>query len=355
MISSQSVSGDSGKIQIVGGGLAGLSLGILLRQQGVPVAVFEAGTYPRHRVCGEFICGEGLRVLGEAGAINRLLDMGARWCSSAAFLRGSRSSGVWRLPKKAFCVSRYTLDAVLAGILADLGGELLTDTRYTRPVNSPGTVRASGRVLQKGAEARQWIGLKAHLRGAPGIDHLQMHRTRHGYVGVSPIENGGLNVCGLFNLAQVRNRPADLHATFLGGESGSALHHLVHSGDLDPSTFCSVSGFTLEPALHSGPDDEFRIGDAASMIPPFTGNGMSIAFESAAGAASVLASFSRGEISWEEALVRHRGDMNRGLRRRLSWASRLHQLMFLPVAGDRLFVDIPRIPPLRHALFNLTR
>ena len=54
-------------ITIVGGGLAGLTLGIGLRQRGVPVTIQEVGNYPRHRVCGEFICGRGLEVLRELG------------------------------------------------------------------------------------------------------------------------------------------------------------------------------------------------------------------------------------------------------------------------------------------------
>lgn len=44
-------------IEIIGGGLAGLSLGLALRRQGVPVTLRESGSYPRHRVCGEFITG----------------------------------------------------------------------------------------------------------------------------------------------------------------------------------------------------------------------------------------------------------------------------------------------------------
>ena len=53
-------------ITIVGGGLAGLTLGIGLRQRGVPVTIWEAGRYPRHRVCGEFISGNGQAVLDTA-------------------------------------------------------------------------------------------------------------------------------------------------------------------------------------------------------------------------------------------------------------------------------------------------
>ena len=44
-------------IEIIGGGLAGLSLGLALRRAGVPVTLCEANDYPRHRVCGEFITG----------------------------------------------------------------------------------------------------------------------------------------------------------------------------------------------------------------------------------------------------------------------------------------------------------
>jgi flavin-dependent dehydrogenase len=40
-------------ITIIGGGLAGLTLGIVLRRREVPVTMIEAGHYPRHRVCGE--------------------------------------------------------------------------------------------------------------------------------------------------------------------------------------------------------------------------------------------------------------------------------------------------------------
>ena len=35
---------------VVGGGLAGLTLGVALRQRDVPVTLCEAGSYPRQRV-----------------------------------------------------------------------------------------------------------------------------------------------------------------------------------------------------------------------------------------------------------------------------------------------------------------
>ena len=54
-------------ITIVGGGLAGLVLGIGLRRCDAPVTIWEAGNYPRHRVCGEFISGRGQATLARLG------------------------------------------------------------------------------------------------------------------------------------------------------------------------------------------------------------------------------------------------------------------------------------------------
>ena len=54
-------------VTIVGGGIAGLSAGIALRQRGVPVTVIESKEYPRHKVCGEFISGRGLEILARIG------------------------------------------------------------------------------------------------------------------------------------------------------------------------------------------------------------------------------------------------------------------------------------------------
>src|SRR5450432_2124413 len=42
-------------VAIVGGGLAGLSLSILLARKGFHVLVLEKETYPFHKVCGEYI------------------------------------------------------------------------------------------------------------------------------------------------------------------------------------------------------------------------------------------------------------------------------------------------------------
>src|ERR1039458_4692061 len=118
-------------ITIVGGGLAGLTLGIGLRQRGIPVTVWEAGQYPRHRVCGEFISGRGQDVLARLGLLESFRQAGSVPARTAAFFLGRIASPVRSLPAPALCLSRFVMDALLAAQFRQAGGELRQNTRWS--------------------------------------------------------------------------------------------------------------------------------------------------------------------------------------------------------------------------------
>jgi flavin-dependent dehydrogenase len=63
------------------------------------------------------------------------------------------------------------------------------------------------------------------------------------------------------------------------------------------------------------------------MIPPVTGNGMSMAFESAELAIAPLAMWSRGEMSWDEARQKIAHDCDATFARRLAWAKWLQRIV----------------------------
>ena len=50
-------------LAIIGGGPAGASAAITAARLGARVALLEAGEFPRHKVCGEFVSAESLDIL----------------------------------------------------------------------------------------------------------------------------------------------------------------------------------------------------------------------------------------------------------------------------------------------------
>jgi len=67
------------------------------------------------------------------------------------------------------------------------------------------------------------------------------------------------------------------------------------------------------------------------MIPPVTGNGMSMAFEAAQMAIGPLVAHSRGEIAWAQARQAIARACDHAFAQRLRWAQGLHWMMFAPV------------------------
>ena len=99
-------------IEITGGGLAGLSLGLALRRKQVPVTLFEAGSYPRHRVCGEFIAGLSKNTIERLGLAPFLSE--ALSHREVAWFIHEQVARRQTLPEPAYGLSRYRLDAALA-------------------------------------------------------------------------------------------------------------------------------------------------------------------------------------------------------------------------------------------------
>lgn len=318
-------------ITIIGGGLAGLTLGIGLRQRGIPVAIWEAGRYPRHRVCGEFISGNGQAVLERLGLFADFKQAGAIYARTSVFINGKNRSPVRQLPAPALCLSRHTMDALLAETFQQLGGKLILNTRWTSGECGEGVVRAVGRQTQSMENGRRWFGMKAHVSRSSPVKleaDLEMHLSPDGYVGVNRINNGEVNVCGLFR-ARPGNRQPESKQEWLRGEAGSVLRERLNSARFEPDSFCSVAGLSLKPQC-AATKKECCIGDALTMTPPVTGNGMSMAFESAEMAVEPLAAYSRGEMNWMQARGQIARRCDTAFSRRLAWARFLQWMMVSP-------------------------
>ena len=306
---------------IAGGGLAGLALGLALRRHGVPVTVVESAAYPRHRVCGEFISGitdEELAALGMEGLMS-----GAMQLQETLWFDGDRPMLRTPLPTQARGISRHLLDGIMAERFVALGGQLLTGQRFTEPATE-GIVLATGRP----ACDSNWIGLKAHFLGLPLKADLELHLGNGGYMGLTRVEEDRVNVSGLFHrtesLTSREHRLAQAAADAgLGGLADRLREARMIEGSLK-----GVHRFQL--GWQSPKDDALRIGDAAAMIPPITGNGMSMAFQSALAAAPALTDWSRHQTSWDHAKQSIRKSHHTLFARRLRWARRLQWVLLRP-------------------------
>lgn len=320
-------------ITIIGGGLAGLTLGIGLRQRGVPVTVIEAGRYPRHRVCGEFISGAGVQTLEQSGLLAELPAHEIRRAQHAAFFAGDRTLGVRPLPSPAVCVSRFILDAALSSRFQKLGGELRENERWRGETAGEGIVCASGRRAHPVERGWRWFGLKVHARGVSLDADLEMHLGRNAYVGLCRLADGTVNVCGLFR-RRVNGGGGGATLEWLRGEPGSQLFQRLERAEFESESFCAVAGLSLR----SQPVEprECRVGDALTMIPPITGNGMSMAFESAQLALTPLVSYARGDFEWPVVTQQIAAEQEKQFSSRLRWAGLFHRAIFSPLGTSAM-------------------
>jgi menaquinone-9 beta-reductase len=314
-------------ITIAGGGLAGLSLAHGLLTRGAPVTVLEAGKYPRHRVCGEFISGVSQETLAQLGIAPLFHD--ARSHRSVAWHQQDRLLHVDALPTPALGISRHCLDERLRRQVEAAGGIIQTHTR-ARPIPTEGQVWAAGRRPKTGP----WLGLKGHFRGLQTAADLEMHGGTNGYAGLAGVEDGWVNVCGLFRIDRsITASGADLLPAYLAAGGNATLAAALRRAPLRQESFCAVAGFEL--GRQASVPGLLCLGDAESIIPPFTGNGMSMAFQAAECAIPPLLGWSRGELAWAAARDEVRAALRRKFRRRLTVASLMQRLLLEP-AGQSL-------------------
>ncbi len=309
-------------LEIIGGGLAGLSLGLALRRAGVPVTLFEAGDYPRHRVCGEFISGLSAATIARLGLAPLLAD--ALRHREVAWFIGGRAPRLQRLPSPALGLSRQVLDARLAEAFRTAGGDLRVHTRVTELAPQPGRIFATGR--RRGRSP--WLGLKIHALDLPLKRELEVHLGAQAYVGLAQVENNRVNICGLFRRRELSARGADLLTAYLKAAGLASLAARIRAATIDPASFCAVAAVNFDRRV---PDfDSVTLGDACAMIPPFTGNGMAMAFQSAELALDPLLAHVHGKCGWPETCRAIHVALGRRFRLRLASAHLLHPWLLQP-------------------------
>jgi flavin-dependent dehydrogenase len=299
---------------IIGGGLAGLSLAIQLSRKGYCVALFEKETYPFHKVCGEYISMESWDFLTELGLpLNEWnLPRIGRLVISAPNGRSISET----LPLGGFGISRFKLDAALATIARDAGVFLFENTRVTGTEyeneifsisTAAGLFRARmvcgcygkrsnldvkwKRSFIHTSRKANYVGVKYHVRASFPAEEIALHNFSGGYCGISKIEGDRYCLCYLTlaeNLKKSGHSIQEMENRIL--EKNPKLREVfaqVESLYENPLTISQIS-FAKKTQLV---DHVLCVGDAAGMITPLCGNGMSMALHGSKIAAACLDKF----------------------------------------------------------------
>ncbi len=303
-------------VVIVGGGLAGLTAAIHLSKIGIQALLIEKNSFPKHKVCGEYISNEVLPYLNWLG-----LNISGLHPTNITKLQFSTTNGTTinhKLTLGGFGISRYTLDEFLYKKALDNGCEILQETvenidfkadNFTITtsnnaiINSKIVLGAFGKrssidlklnrnFIQKKSP---WLAVKAHYEGDFPNDLVGLHNFKGGYCGVSKVENDTINVCYLANYEtfkqfkniedyqkEIVSKNPHLKAIF---ENAILLFE-------KPLTISQIS-FEKKQAVEN---HMLMIGDSAGLIHPLCGNGMAMAIHSAKIASELVAEFYTGEI-----------------------------------------------------------
>ncbi len=339
-------------VAIIGGGLAGLALSIQLAGQGRSVVLLEKETYPFHRVCGEYIsleCWDFLERLGYPLHAKQLPIL-----KNVLISAPGGKTVRHPLPLGGFGISRYKIDAELAALAKQRGVDVKEDAtvRSVHYHDSHSTVACSGISYQaklvcgtfgkrsnldvkwkrpfitwKPTKLNNYIGVKYHIRSDFSSDTIALHNFSNGYCGISRIEEGKYCLCYLTtagNLSESGNSIAQMEERFL--HRNSFLKDIFTRSEFLYKQPLTISQISFEKK--SQVEDHILLtGDAAGMITPLCGNGMSMALHGSKIAAQLIDQFLCGRFSRGELEERYCAEWKKLFSSRLL-AGRMIQRMF---------------------------
>jgi hypothetical protein len=250
------------EIEIVGGGPAGSAAALAALADGARVRIYEKSVFPRHRVCGEFLSPEIVSVFEELGVTSEFFAAKPALLKRIRLHFGHRTASC-NLDDPAFGLSRYSLDHLLLRAAAARGAAIDGVWRERRLP----AILAHGR-SRSGPRGRRLFGFKAHFRGSTD-DAVDLFFFGRSYAGVSAVENGMINVCGLAPEELFRTHQFDA-GSFL------PLHPPLNER---LQAMSQVSDWLITGPLVFGDSFEqggppYQAGDALGFTDPFTGSGI---------------------------------------------------------------------------------
>ena len=292
---------------IVGGGPAGLTAAITLRQRGVHVLLADAQVPPIDKACGEGIMPDSRRELAHLGvdlaSSHGTPFRGIRFCdelstASANFTAGSFSGSDF--PGEGIGLRRLVLHGLFVDRARDLGVRMRWGVPVALAPNQPpslagepvtyryliGADGQSSRVrfwagLDRGTLHSRRLGFRTHYRTRPWSQYVEVHWGPLGQAYVTPI--GENEIC----VAAVTRFPGLARTTQLI-DSIPALRTRLRHAEITSRERGSIT--TTRTLRHVVRGNLALLGDASGSADAVTGEGLAVVFRQAALLADSIAS-----------------------------------------------------------------
>ncbi|HWH61885.1 MAG TPA: NAD(P)-binding protein, partial [Ginsengibacter sp.] len=210
-------------VAIIGGGLAGLSLSILLAKSNYKVVLFEKEKYPFHRVCGEYISLESWKFIEQELGLN-LSQLDLPIIKKLIISSPNGNSVNANLDLGGFGISRFLIDNELKKIGIESGVFILEETKVndvilnhesftikfgSKAINCKVVAGAFGKrsnldvkwmrefLKRKPGKLNNYIGVKYHIKTSLPVDTIALHNFKNGYCGISKVEGDAYCLCYL--------------------------------------------------------------------------------------------------------------------------------------------------------------
>ncbi|MCW2120707.1 NAD(P)/FAD-dependent oxidoreductase [Flavobacterium sp. 7A] len=335
------------EITIIGAGLAGLTAAIHLLKQGFSVTIIEKNSFPKHKVCGEFISNEiwdywltlGLNITSlQPTKIDKTLlsTTDGKSIESSLLLGG-------------FGISRYKLDYYLYQKTLELGGNIIKanvnkvtfsndiftlrteeNRLYLSKIVLGSFGKRSNLDLKMHREFIQkkspWLAVKAHYDLELPDDIVMLHNFDGGYCGVSKIENNKVNICYLVQYSSFKKYKDIIDFQKKVMMKNPHLNSVFKEGKMlfeKPLTISQIS-FEDKPKIEN---HMIMIGDAAGMIHPLCGNGMAIAVHSAKIASELATKYLHNKITRTQFENQYVATWNKTFKSRIQFGSILSKIL----------------------------
>lgn len=271
---------------IAGGGPAGLTAAIAMRNLGLTVTVADGTHPPADKACGEGLMPDSLAALEALGI--RLPEQETHPFRGIRFIDGDRSVAADFPAAPGRGVRRTVLHRVLAEHAASVGVQLLWNTPVD-PARLPEArwligADGGGSLIRKHAgldraPSRRRFGFRRHYRVAPWSEYVDIHWGKGFQIYVTPVGPDCVGVAAITDDPALRLDAAIEATPALARHLNSSSAVTTDRGAVTAS-LCLASVTRGNLAL---------IGDASGSIDAITGEGLSLAFRQAPVLAAAVA------------------------------------------------------------------